>query len=147
VKKNKTASQKVKELFGSPPPKEVKNGEAFIEGDVIRTDLKVRGDVLINGTLSKKYHLIPIEAEAKLDVKVSSFIGVERIIGFDNQKGPFTQERLYFSGLQYEIKAEYKVGAFGYYPDFLNDNYEDKGNLLEPFDYKTKRMHIMQIFN
>ncbi|WP_438710426.1 hypothetical protein ACSTS3_15935 [Aquimarina muelleri] len=145
VKQNKNL--KVKGGLGfAPPPPEVKNGEAFIDGDVIRTDLKVKGEAILEGEVAYKYYLIDFEAKAAIDGQISSFIGLERIIGFDNQKGPFTQERIYFSGLQYEVKAEYKVGAFGYYPKFLNDEYESKGNLIEPFDYKTKRMHIMQIF-
>ena len=147
VKQNKTAAHKVKELFGSPPPKEVKNGEPFIDGDVIRTDLKVKGKATLKGESAYKYYLINLDVEASIESELSSFIGVERIIGFDNEKGPFTQERFYFSGLQYRLKATYKIGVFGVYPKFLNDEIDDEGNLIQPFDYKTSRMYIMRTFN
>ncbi len=145
VKQNKTLKFKGGLGFGPPPP-EVKNGEAFIEGDVIRTDLKVEGIAELEGELKQEYHLVDFEASLKLSGKLKSFIGIERIIGFDNQKGPFTQERIYFSGLQYELKAEYKVSVLGYTPKWLNNDIDDKGNLISPFDYKTERMHIMRFF-
>ncbi|WP_370398545.1 hypothetical protein [Tenacibaculum dicentrarchi] len=70
-------------------------------------------------------------------------MGIERIIGFDNQKGPFTEERLYSSGLQYEVKGKAKIKMFGVGVD---KDLDDKGNFIEPFDYKSPRMHIMQFF-
>ena len=33
------------------------------------------------------------------------------------------EDRFYFSGLQYKLKAKYKMGLFGFYPDILNLNY------------------------
>ncbi|MCX2761526.1 hypothetical protein [Aquimarina muelleri] len=142
VKQNKNL--KVKGGLGfAPPPPEIKNGEAFIEGDVIRTDLKMKGEAILEGEVAYKYYLIDFEAKAAIDGQISSFIGLERIIGFDNQKGPFTQERLYFSGLQYEVTGKVKLKWFGM---GLDEDFDDKGNLLEPFDYKTNRMYIMQNF-
>lgn len=73
-------------------------------------------------------------------------MGIERIIGFYNQRGPFTQERAYFSGLQYKLKAESKFSLMTWKPSLLNKKIEDQGNFIEPFDTITPRMHIMQIF-
>ena len=145
VKQNKNL--KVKGGLGfAPPPPEVKNGEAFIDGDVIRTDLKVKGEAILEGEVAYKYYLIDFEAKAAIDGQISSFIGLERIIGFDNQHGPFTQERVYFSGLQYKLKAESKVSWFGWEPDILNNELKDEGNFIEPFDYIIPRMYIMETF-
>ena len=127
----------------APPPPEVKNGEAFIEGDVIRTDFKVISEATILGELSKEYKMIQFESELSVKGEVSAFLGIERIIGFDKQQGPFTQERLYFSGLQYELKVKAKVTMYGWGVD---EDFEDKGNFIAPFDYKTKRMYIMKNF-
>jgi len=142
VKQNKNLKVKGGLGFGPPPP-EVKNGEAFIEGDMIRTDLKVEGIANIIGELKKNYELIQFHSELSISGKISSFMGIERVIGFDTQKGPFTQERIYFSGLQYEVTGKVKLKWFGMGVD---EDFEDKGNFLEPFDYKTQRMYIMQTF-